>query len=220
VKPRRYRCLTFAGLATVILLLLNMEPTVSAVGSPEERTQIGPAGGDLVPLGELAKSIIDTPMAVMIPPPKGKAKHSIDKGHRTYAVATGETRFMLAKLPKFATPYVFTIKSMCNCLGFSKSLFVPRGAFLNEQFQQTREVDETEFTAVTRGGWQLDLEVEIGLDRKDDAYLLLYTDGSRVGQRLGKFRDSTNGLVPAAIGWPVSRSEHGTISFETTLPKK
>ena len=220
MTPKRYLFLICIGLAPVFLLP-NVGSPMPAVGlHPGGRAKVVQAAGDLLPLGELARSVAETPMVVKIPSPKGKAKYSIEKKHRTYTLASGETRVMLAQLPKFTTPYTVKIRSMCNCFGFSKTIFVPRGAFLDERFQQTRELDETEFTAVTGGGWQLDLDVEIGDDRKDDAYLLLYTAGSGVGQRLGRFRDAQNGLVLAAIGWPVSRAEHCAISFETSLPKK
>ena len=216
----RYRLWTSMLLCGLLVLPLSSEREIYAIGGgPSRQDNPDQVADESASLTELARSLANTPMVTSIPTPKGNAKYTIDKKHRTFTLKTGETRAVLAKLPRNTTaPYVLTVKSMCNCVGFSKSILAPQGIFLDEEFHPTRRLDGTQFRAVERGGWQLDADIQIGDDRNNDAYLLLYTIGMDVGKRLGSFSDS-NGQV-SVINWPVSRADHGTIRFETSLPKK
>ena len=211
---------TFVLVASALLLLVNrLERPLRAAGSALDFHESQVNSDMSLAFTEIAKSAANSPFAISIPPPNGNVNHKIDKKHRTFTLPTGDSRVILAKLPDATIPYVLRIRSMCNCLGFSKSIFAPRGVFLDSEFRQTGELADTQFRrAEERSGWQLKTEIEIGSERKKDTYLLLFTDAKRVGTSLGGFSDS-NAQV-RVTNWPVGGAEYGTIKFETFLPKK
>jgi len=110
----------------------------------------------------------------------------------------GESRVLLFKLPDYSAPHTLTITSPCNhgCLGFSKSIFVPSGMFLDAGFQPTSELPAAQFEGLDAGltkPYRLEATVLIDELRKGDRYLLINTIGQGVGDvvHFGKYRNIT-----------------------------
>ena len=169
----------------------------------------------------VARLLVDEKRMVAVPPPKGKVKQGIDKSAPTYPFNSGQSPAMLFRLPEYRGPYELSIFSLCNCLGFSKSIFVPSGAFLDDMLQQTHDLPEDEFQTHSGGMKPYNVEATIVIDeeRKADRFLLLYTRGERAGERQGHLDAVSGGAVSAVIPMNVKRALNGTLELETR-PKR
>jgi len=169
----------------------------------------------------VARSLVDEKRMVTVPAPKGKVKQGIDKSAPTYPFSSGQSPAMLFRLPEYSGPYELLIFSLCNCLGFSKSIFVPSGAFLDDTLQQTHDLPEVEFQTHSGGMKPYNVEATIVIDeeRRGDRFLLLYTRGESAGERQGHLDAVSGGAVTAVIPVNVKRALNGTLELETR-PKR
>jgi tetratricopeptide (TPR) repeat protein len=166
--------------------------------------------------GEIARTLAGQGQLVNVPA-NGRVKQSVKKDAPSFALPTGESRAVLFKLPDYSAPYTVTITSPCNhgCVGFSKSIFVPSGVFLDAEFQPTRWLPKTEFEFLEPGfskAFRLEAKVLIDEPRKGDRYLLLYTIGGDVGSVV---RDTyIGGLIPSLRHSKVTASADGSLELE------
>jgi hypothetical protein len=166
---------------------------------------------------EVARSMMNQNRIVAVPAPKGKVKHGIDKAAPTYSFISGQSPAVLFRLPEYRGPYELLIFSLCNCLGFSKSIFVPSGAFLDDTMQQTHDLPEVEFQSHSGGmkAYNVEATIVIGDERKADRFLLLYTRGDAAGERQGRVTTLMGGAAAAIIPLNVKRALNGTLELET-----
>ncbi len=153
---------------------------------------------------EVAQALADQGQFILLPA-EGRMKTSIKKDAKSFMLPGGESRVLLLKLPPCSAPYTLTVASPCNhgCLGFSKSIFVPSGMFLDAGFQPARELPAAQFESLDAGltkPYRLEATILIDEARKDDRYLLLYTIGEGVGDVVhsGEYRNikaSANGSL-------------------------
>ena len=82
---------------------------------------------------QVARTLVSQKHVVVIAA-KGKAKSKIEKEAPKHRLANGESPVALFRLPDYSGPYSLKVTSLCNCVGFRKSMLVPSGVFLDEQF--------------------------------------------------------------------------------------
>ncbi len=156
---------------------------------------------------EVAQALANRGQFILLPA-NGRVKPSINKTAKPFVLPTGESRVLLFKLPDYSAPYTLTITSPCNhgCLGFSKSIFVPSGMFLDAEFQPTSELPAAQFEGLDAGltrPYRLEATVLIDEPRKDDRYLLIYTIDQEVGDVV-HFGEYTN----------IRASAHGSLELK------
>lgn len=164
---------------------------------------------------EIARSLADQGALLKIPA-KGKIKHSLKKGAPIFAMPAGPSSVVLLQLPETSASYVMTITSSMKTGWSKRELFVPSVIVFDDAFQQTGAINESRL----QGGDEK-LSGVYAFDRKD-RYLVLYTLGDLVGQRVG-VRGTVYGVdVPGLSKWlgrgtPVYRSLEGDLTVETKL---
>jgi hypothetical protein len=184
---------------------------------PAAYSQLAPGTSDVAAQtpSEIARSLADQ-SALLTIRAKGKIKHSLKKGAPIFAMPAGPSSVVLLQLPEMTASYVMTITSSMKIpwSGSKRQLFVPSVIVLDDAFQQTGAIDESRL----QGGNEK-LTGVYAFDRKD-RYLVLYTLGELVGQRLG-VRGTVYGVdVPGLSKWlgrgtPVFRSLEGDLTVET-----
>jgi Maltose operon periplasmic protein precursor (MalM) len=172
---------------------------------------------------EVARTLAEQNKAIAVPFLKGKAKRKIEKDERTYALPYGESPAALFKLPDYTSPYTLKVTSLCNCIGFRKSMLVPSGLFLDADFKQTRKFEEADLKTNQPGfkkGMNAGASFDINETRKSDRYLLIYTRADLLGQTADKLNAPGLGGVLFGGAMRVSRSANGTLELEAAVEKK
>ena len=147
--------------------------------------------------------------AVVQLPVKGKVKHSMNKGEPTFAMPQGASTVLLLQLPEYQAPYAMTITSYRRGVGRTKEIFVPRGLYFDAAFQQIGEFGEDRLAGRVES---LAAELAIGEANRNARYLLLYTRGDMLGQRMGVRGDL--GLVNSGL-FRLERSLEAKLQVET-----
>jgi hypothetical protein len=186
---------------------------------PAAYSQLAPGTSDVAGQtpSEIARSLADQGALLKIAA-KGKATHSLKKAAAIFAMPAGPSSVVLLQLPETTASYVMTITSSIKTGWSKKQLFVPSVIVLDDAFQQTGAIDESRLQ-----GGDDKLTGVYAFDRKD-RYLVLYTLGDLVGQRLG-VRGTVYGVdVPGLSKWlgrgtPVFRSLEGDLTVETKAGK-
>ncbi len=175
MRYKRVACLFVISASVIMTPVLSQ----SQPGSPAPTAQVEQSEG------EIARALADQGQSIAIPV-KGRVKQSIKKEAVTFLLPTGESRALLFRLPDYDAPYSLIITSQCNhgCLGFTKSIFVPSGTFLDAEFRPTRQLDESEFENLRASAFKAyRIEADVLVDdlQNADRYLLVYTIGKDVG---------------------------------------
>ena len=159
---------------------------------------------------EVARYLVDHGGVIQVPV-KGRVNHSIKKDAPTFALPQGATSAVLLRLPEYQSPYAMTITSYRQGLGRTTEVFIPSGLFFDAAFQQLGEFGEERLAGKAES---LAVEIDFGDTSRNARYLLLYTRGALVGQRL-EMRGG--GLV--GFGSRLERSLEAKLQVETRTPK-
>jgi hypothetical protein len=107
------------------------------------------------------------------------------------------------------------MKSVCNCDGPAKSVFVPTAILLDHALEVSRIVEEDGFILK---GYSFEAAIELDGSIGEARYLLLRTDGSKVGMQIGTLR-TFDGLL-TRVTFPYFRAGHGSFEFNATARKR
>jgi hypothetical protein len=168
---------------------------------------------------DIASLLAKKNQIVTLPPPAAKVKQAIERGAEVYRFSSGDSRAILFELPSFVKPYVLTIHSLCNCGGPSKSVFVPRIAFLDGQFSQTGMLEDDNFFIPDPRSGFLEAKINVDADRRADRYLLVFTRGELVGKELATLTIREGLINKFKLHYPYLRAAFGTVEIEISLPK-
>jgi hypothetical protein len=164
-------------------------------------------------------------------PAKGNVSVSIEEKGPALEFESGLSPVALVLLPEYQTSYRITIRSYCQCMGFSKRIFVPSALLLDEDFQQTRTFAEASFGSLSSGfmePYRIEGEIGVGEENRNERYLLLYTDRRTVGQEAGRVAGPSVGVaspgrisVGLGIGFKmkVKRAAGGKLKVEAEPEK-
>jgi hypothetical protein len=164
-------------------------------------------------------------------PAKGKLSVSIEEKGPALEFESGLSPVALVMLPEYQASYRITIRSYCQCMGFSKRIFVPSALLLDEDFQQTRTFAESSFGSLSSGfmePYRIEGEIGVGEENRNERYLLLYTDRRTVGQEAGRVAGPSVGVaspgrisVGLGIGFKmkVKRAVGGKLKIEAEPEK-
>lgn len=184
---------------------------------------LGPASAQNAPHTpqEIAQHLNHNGTVVQVPA-SGKAKQSIQKESPTFPFPDGESRVALFRLPEYSVPYTLTVASGIGGFGFGKDVFVPTGLLFDGDFQRTRDLPESDFAQKSN---TLVATISFDDQQKGDRYLLLFTRGALVGERMDKVHPQTNtaGAVPALISFKLvkaQRAANGSIQVEAKPTKR
>ena len=164
---------------------------------------------------EVARFLLDHAVVVQLPA-KGKVKPSIKKGAPTFRMPGGPSSVVLLRLPNYQAPYVMTVTSFRRGLGRTTEIFVPSGVYFDAELQPRGDVGENQFAGRVES---LVAELAFGEANQNVRYLLLYTRGESVGQRMDMRGDL--GLFNAGV-FRLERSLEAKLQVETkpaTKPK-
>jgi hypothetical protein len=164
-------------------------------------------------------------------PAKGNLSVSIEEKGPALEFETGLSPIALVMLPEYQTSYRITIRSYCQCMGFSKRIFVPSAVLLDETFRQTRTFAESSFGSRSSGfmePYRIEGEIGIGEENRNERYLLLYTDRRSLSQEAGRVAGPSVGVaspgrisVGLGIGFKmkVKRAVGGKLKIEAEPEK-
>ena len=158
---------------------------------------------------EVARFLVDQGAVVQVPV-KGKVNHSIKKEAPTFAMPQGATSTVLLRLPEYQSPYVMTITSYKKGFGRTTEIFIPSGFYFDSAFQQLGEFGEERLAGKVES---LAAEFDFDDTSRNARYLLLYTRGDLVGQRLG-MRGDLLGRVSSGL-FRLERSLEAKLQVET-----
>jgi TonB family protein len=181
---------------------------------PEDRLQPPPAIPDNV--NEVVRNLAKQQTLVQVPA-KGKVKHSIDKGAPTFAMPGGPSSVALFQMPDYQGPYSLTIKSSRRGFGRTTEIFIPGGLYFDEEYTPLGSFGEEHISWISEG---LVATLNFGNEHRRLRYLLLYTRGDLVGQRVDMRPAYLGVKVPGTVGtflgnnFGMSRLER---SFEAKL---
>lgn len=119
---------------------------------------------------------------------RGETRVNVAKDAPRLEFDTGASAFALLRLPDYEGPYTIAVQSFCQCMGFGKRIFIPLAAVLDEGFRVTRRLGEQDvgrrYPRLSFGDAYPRLEARLAVGDGDrvDRYLLIYTDGDRVGE--------------------------------------
>ena len=147
-------------------------------------------------VGEVVRTLVSQKKLLSIPA-KGKLKHSIDKGAPTFEMPGGPSSVVLFQLPDYQAPYSLTIKSSRRGIGRTTELFIPGGLYFDEGFQLRGAFGEEQITWIVEG---LTTSLNFGDEHRSVRYLLLYTRGDLVGQRVDMRQSYLGVAVPGKVG--------------------
>jgi hypothetical protein len=167
---------------------------------------------------EVARKVVAEGKLVTIPEAKGKVEYKIEKSETAYYLPSGESRVVLIKLPTYSTPY--TLKFRSNAKG--GNFFAPTIYFLDSEFKKTNEILDGTFLVE---GPSVKMDVQIDEQRKGDVFLLVFTEGEKLGQVSHYYKmNDTNYAGPVVItrqiSNPVLKNDTGLVSVEIAPPKK
>jgi hypothetical protein len=163
-----------AALVWPLLLLVAAVPAGAQEPSPSPV-----AAEEALPLAGAAAQ----PLAA-----KGETRVSVPKDAPRLEFDTGPSAYALFRLPDYTQPYTITVQSFCQCMGLDKRLFIPLAAVLDEGFRVTRRTSEHDvarrYPKLSFGDAYPRLEARLAFADEDRAerYLVVYTDGDRVGE--------------------------------------
>ena len=147
-------------------------------------------------VGEVVRTLASQKQLLSIPA-KGKLKHSIDKGAPTFDMPGGPSSVVLFQLPEYQVPYNITIKSSQRGIGRTTELFIPGGLYFDDSFQLRGAFGEEKIRWIFGG---LQTSLNIGSEHRAVRYLLLYTRGDLVGQRVDLREHYLGVPVPGKVG--------------------
>jgi hypothetical protein len=205
------------GGVIVTLVLVQLIWTIAAMPVASDHQETGNATSKAP--ADIARMLADQKKIVIVPGLNKKVSAKIEKEDPQYGFAQGQSPAVLFNLPESKFPYTLKVSSVCNCLGFSKSIFVPSGVFLNADFIETAKLEEDDLKSKGSGVEALLL---IEGQRLSDRYLLVYSRGDLLGQTAGKIDlGGANGLAAALLvgAMKQSRAAHGKVELEAAPPK-
>lgn len=204
------------GGVIVALVLVQFTWTIAAMPVLSDQQETGNAA--LKAPADIARMLADQKKIVIIPGLNKKVSGKIEKEDPQYGFAQGQSPAVLFKLPESTLPYTLKVSSVCNCLGFSKSIFVPSGVFLNADFIETTKLEEDDLKSKGSG---IEALLLIEGQRLSDRYLLVYSRGDLLGQTAGKIDVVGNGVAGALLfgAMKQSRAAHGKVELEAAPPK-
>jgi hypothetical protein len=206
----------YCGGVIVGLVLFQCTWSIAARSGLSDQQETGNAA--LKAPADVARTLADQKLTVIVPGLNKKVAGKIEKEDPQYGFAQGQSPAVLFRLPESTLPYSLKVSSVCNCFGFSKTIFVPSGVFLNADFTETTKLEEDDLKSKGSG-----IEAQLLIDRQrlSDRYLLVYTRGDLLGQTAGKIDVVGNGLAGALLlgAMKQSRAAHGKVELEATPPK-
>ena len=189
--------------ARIVLAGFLCSLAVSGIGSA--KAQAGQSGPQTP--SEVARVLTDQKQ-VLVLPVKGKAKRSIDKGSLTFVLPDGANTVLLLELPAYEASYAMTIKSYRRGLGRTTEVFVPSGVLLDADLQQAGAFGEDRLVAREE---HFAAVIRVDETNRGTRYVLLFTRGNLVGQRMGMRGDL--GLVSSGL-FRLERSLEAKIEVE------
>ena len=207
---------TRSGGLIVAVVLVQLTWTIAAMPGLSGQQETGNAA--LKPPADIARMLAEQNKIVIVPGLNKKVSGKIEKEDPQYGFAQGQSPAVLFKLPESTLPYTLKVSSACNCFGFSKSIFVPSGVFLNTEFIETAKLEEDDLKSK---GSNIEALLSIEGQRLSDRYLLIYTRGDLLGQTAGKVNLGAGGAAGALLfgAMKQSRAAHGKVELEAAPPK-
>jgi hypothetical protein len=103
----------------------------------------------------------------------------ISAGNPTFEFDFGKSYVALVKLPSYRPEQGLKINSLCECVGFRKSVFIPIVAVLDKNFKSRKNINfrtqsPTGFTAASYEG--------LAILEPEDSYLLVYSNPEKYGK--------------------------------------
>ena len=180
-----------------------------------ETPQVAPGDG-VLSVDAVARALLDRRSVVDLTP-AGVLKHKIEENAAAFALPGGGSPAVLFKLPEYKGAYELEITSLCKCVGFSKRIFVPSGALLDAALRPTREIAEAEFVPLAAGRKPYRVAVTITIDdtRQAERFLLLFTNGDRLGEAQGRVKTATSEHALIKLPIRANRALTGTLEIET-----
>jgi hypothetical protein len=154
--------------------------------------------------------------AVLKVPVKGKVKQSIDKGAATFEMPGGRSSVVLLQLPEYQAPYSLTVKSSRRGIGRTTEIFIPSGLYFDADCRYLGGFGEEQLTGATE---RIIAALTFGEAQKNMRYLLLYTRGDLVGQRVDMRASIYAVPVPGKAGTSLGNG-FGLARLERSLQAK
>jgi TonB family protein len=112
---------------------------------------------------------------------EGTLKFGIDKEAPAFAMPGGESPVLLLRLPDYEVPYTLTISSTRMGIGRTTEVFIPSGIVFDSDLKPLGQFGEER---LKQEGDSLVAKLQIF--HAAPRYLLVYTRGDEVGQRVGR----------------------------------
>lgn len=125
-----------------------------------------------------------------------KLKFKINDDNHVIDFKSGRSYVTLVELPAYEPGKVIKLKSLCECIGIRKSIYIPEVAILDKNFKPLKNMNFTTRspTAFDAASYESYFKVE-----KEDRYLFIYTNK----ERFGKYADHV--MAPM---------QHTTVKYE------
>jgi hypothetical protein len=192
IKSKHQR--SFFVMTFISLLLIGLS------GCSRPYTKAMQAGLDTKPVESKTANIPPIPFT------GEELEFKINSDSPTFNFDFGKSYVSLVKLPAHNPEQVLKINSICECVGFTKSIFIPIVAVLDNDFNTTKHLNfrtksPTGFTAASYEGFTT--------LAPEDRYLFVYSDP----RKYGEYADH----VSAPMTWNTSTySKSGSTVYKTT----
>jgi hypothetical protein len=210
-----------AAMATPLFLTLVAPSQFERVQTPVRLEQSEQVPADqqaaIRSPSEVARFLVEHGSVVDVPG-EGKVTRQINKDAPSFATPIGPTTVLLLRLPQYQAPYVLTITSVRKGMGLTTEVFIPSGISFDAEFRPVKEFGEERLEGRVDS---LAFELLFGEATRAAQYVLLYTRGDLVRQRLGLRDYRTGRRIDGKLDlWlnKIERSLEGKIEVQTRPP--
>lgn len=147
-------------------------------------------------ISQVARDLVDQGAFLKVPV-KGKVKPSINKGAPMFAMPGGPSSVVLLQLPDYQAPYSLTVKSQRRGIGRTTEIFIPSGLYFDADFQHLGGFGEEQLTGEKE---RIVAVLTFAESHKNMRYLLLYTRGDLIGQRVNIRATLFDAALPGKVG--------------------
>jgi len=113
----------------------------------------------------------------------GELQFEIGPDNPTFKFDFGKSYVSLVKLPPYQPGQALKFSSLCECVGFRKSVFIPLVAVLDKNFEPSKNL---KFRTQSPSGLSTPARYEaLATLEPEDRYLFIYSDPSKYGEYAG-----------------------------------